>query len=123
MTLGNPNPDRQFFLGWPRRDALFLGDCDDGVRQLCQLLGWEAELDALLAAGRAQFEDARPGEAAGGGGADAVLKATAEAAVAAAAAEPAGEAEPAAAPEPAGEAGAAAEVETATEPAAAQAAL
>ncbi|KAL4420564.1 hypothetical protein ABPG75_010220 [Micractinium tetrahymenae] len=33
------------------RDALFEGDCDDGVRQLCRLLGWEAELDALIAAG------------------------------------------------------------------------
>ena len=83
------------------RDALFLGDCDDGVRQLCQLLGWEADLDALVAAGRAQFEAAHPAaageaaEAAAGGGADAVLKATAEAA--------------AEAPEPAGEAAAAAE--------------
>ncbi|KAK9819677.1 hypothetical protein WJX72_000986 [[Myrmecia] bisecta] len=30
------------------RDALFLGDCDAGVRRLCRLLGWEAELDALI---------------------------------------------------------------------------
>ena len=37
------------------RDALYLGDCDAGVRQLCQLLGWEAELDALIADGRQHF--------------------------------------------------------------------
>lgn len=29
------------------RDALFLGDCDDGVRQLCEALGWEEELQDL----------------------------------------------------------------------------
>lgn len=40
------------------RDALFLGDCDDGVRQLCRMLGWEADLDALLAAGRQSFHPA-----------------------------------------------------------------
>ena len=32
------------------RDALFLGACDDGVRRLAGLLGWSAELDALVAA-------------------------------------------------------------------------
>ena len=32
------------------RDALFLGDCDDGVRQLTRKLGWEAELDKLISA-------------------------------------------------------------------------
>jgi len=30
------------------RDALYLGDCDDAVRQLCDHLGWTAELDDLL---------------------------------------------------------------------------
>lgn len=40
------------------RDALYLGDCDDGVRQLCELLGWQQELDALVAAGRQQLEAA-----------------------------------------------------------------
>lgn len=33
------------------RDVLYLGDTDDGVRQLAELLGWQAELDALIAAG------------------------------------------------------------------------
>jgi NAD-dependent deacetylase sirtuin 2 len=32
------------------RDALHLGDCDGGVRELCRLLEWEAELDALVGA-------------------------------------------------------------------------
>ena len=31
-----------------KRDALFLGDCDQGVAQLVQLLGWQQEFDALL---------------------------------------------------------------------------
>lgn len=110
------------------RDALFLGDCDDGVRQLCQQLGWEDELDALIAAGRAQFEQARADSAAADGGeaaaaaaaaaaacssTEAVLRATAEAA--------AGDA--AAAPEPAGEAAAEARPETVAAKVAAQAAL
>ncbi len=30
------------------RDALFLGDCDEGVRRLCNLLGWGDDLDELL---------------------------------------------------------------------------
>mmetsp|Transcript_29076 Transcript_29076/g.64217 ORF Transcript_29076/g.64217 Transcript_29076/m.64217 type:complete len:389 (-) Transcript_29076:773-1939(-) len=30
------------------RDAKHLGDCDDGVWELCRLLGWEADLKALL---------------------------------------------------------------------------
>lgn len=30
------------------RDALFLGDCDDGVQQLVDLLDWGLEFDALL---------------------------------------------------------------------------
>lgn len=58
-----------------RRDALFLGDCDDGVRRLCALLGWEAELDALIAAGQQQLRGGQAGQAAaaaeqapGGGG-------------------------------------------------------
>jgi hypothetical protein len=32
------------------RDVLVQGDTDDGVRRLCQLLGWTDELDALIAA-------------------------------------------------------------------------
>jgi hypothetical protein len=30
------------------RDVLFLGDADDGVSQLCELLGWTAELEKLV---------------------------------------------------------------------------
>ena len=30
------------------RDALFLGQCDDGVAELCSMLGWKDELDALI---------------------------------------------------------------------------
>lgn len=45
-----------FEEGTNYRDAMFLGDCDDGVRQLCSLLGWEADLDALVAAGRREFQ-------------------------------------------------------------------
>lgn len=33
---------------WCCRDVLVLGDCDDGVGELCRLLGWEAELAALV---------------------------------------------------------------------------
>ena len=32
------------------RDALHLGDCDGGVRELCRLLEWEGELDVLIGA-------------------------------------------------------------------------
>lgn len=31
------------------RDALYLGDCDDAVRQLAKYIGWEADLDSLIA--------------------------------------------------------------------------
>ena len=31
------------------RDALFLGQCDDGVAELCSMLGWKDDLDALIA--------------------------------------------------------------------------
>ena len=45
-----------------RRDALFLGDCDDGFRELARLLGWDAELETLVEAGKA---NARGGSDAG----------------------------------------------------------
>ena len=91
-----------------RRDALFLGDCDAGVRQLCQLLGREEDLEALMAAGRAQFEQSRTGGSegvedavpGGGGSTEAVMRATAEAAAAAEAAVPAAKAAAAAACRP-----------------------
>ncbi len=45
------------------RDALFEGDCDAGVQRLCELLGWDAELQALIDAGAASA--ARHSETAG----------------------------------------------------------
>ena len=36
------------------RDALALGRCDDSVRKLCKLLGWQGELDKLIAEGGMQ---------------------------------------------------------------------
>jgi len=30
------------------RDVLYQGECDDGVRSLCQELGWDTELEALI---------------------------------------------------------------------------
>jgi NAD-dependent deacetylase sirtuin 2 len=33
---------------------LFLGDCDDGFRELARLLGWDAELETLVEAGKAE---------------------------------------------------------------------
>jgi hypothetical protein len=44
------------------RDVLYEGDCDTGVRELCQLLGWEEELDELIAAGPLPPEPAEPAE-------------------------------------------------------------
>ena len=46
------------------RDVFHEGDCDDSVRQLCRLLGWEEELDKLIAADSA--EDAQVGRDGGG---------------------------------------------------------
>lgn len=31
------------------RDALYLGDCDAGVWELCRLLGWEQDLTDIIA--------------------------------------------------------------------------
>ncbi|RUS24720.1 SIR2 family histone deacetylase [Jimgerdemannia flammicorona] len=38
------------------RDAVWLGDCDEGVEELCELLGWRKELDVLYAAGHAELK-------------------------------------------------------------------
>lgn len=38
-----------------RSDVICLGDCDARVEQLCELLGWREELDALHAAGHAEL--------------------------------------------------------------------
>ena len=38
-----------------RRDALFLGDCDDGFLKLAELLGWREELGQMVEQGRAML--------------------------------------------------------------------
>ena len=40
------------------RDVTVLGDCDEGVDRLAELLGWRDELDELVAAGRARHPQA-----------------------------------------------------------------
>lgn len=61
-----PRPARRSCPHSPalRRDALFLGDCDAGVKELCRLLGWEADLDALIADSRSRYHPAAHTEAA-----------------------------------------------------------
>jgi hypothetical protein len=66
------------------RDALFLGDCDDGARALAEALGWAEDLEALVASGAAAHAAARRGGAPEGGGAGRGLEDAVEAAVAAA---------------------------------------
>ncbi|KAI8595968.1 DHS-like NAD/FAD-binding domain-containing protein, partial [Dissophora ornata] len=39
-----------------QRDALFLGNCDDGVRELAALCGWEDELQAMYDTGHVQLK-------------------------------------------------------------------
>ncbi|KAF9186712.1 NAD-dependent protein deacetylase sirtuin-2 [Haplosporangium sp. Z 767] len=39
-----------------QRDALFLGNCDEGVRKLAALCGWEEELQAMYEAGNTRLE-------------------------------------------------------------------
>ncbi|KAF9922911.1 NAD-dependent protein deacetylase sirtuin-2 [Linnemannia zychae] len=39
-----------------QRDALYLGNCDDGVRALADLLGWETELQAMYDEGHAKLK-------------------------------------------------------------------
>ncbi|KAF9216500.1 NAD-dependent protein deacetylase sirtuin-2 [Podila verticillata] len=46
-----------------KRDALFLGNCDEGVRKLAQLCGWEDELQALYDEGHIQMKLAEEMEA------------------------------------------------------------
>ncbi|KAG0374002.1 NAD-dependent protein deacetylase sirtuin-2 [Mortierella sp. AD032] len=38
-----------------QRDALFLGNCDAGVRELAKLCGWEGELQAMFEAGNIEM--------------------------------------------------------------------
>ncbi|KAG0210860.1 NAD-dependent protein deacetylase sirtuin-2 [Mortierella sp. GBA30] len=46
-----------------KRDAVFLGNCDDGVRKLAQLCGWEGELQAMFEAGDIEMQLAEEMEA------------------------------------------------------------
>jgi len=34
-----------------RRDIAWIGECDDGVTKLCELLGWQNELEMLMKEG------------------------------------------------------------------------
>lgn len=34
------------------RDVKLLGDCQDGVKKLCDMLGWTTDLEALIEAGK-----------------------------------------------------------------------
>ncbi|KAG0051884.1 NAD-dependent protein deacetylase sirtuin-2 [Gryganskiella cystojenkinii] len=45
------------------RDALFLGNCDEGVRELAKLCGWEGELQAMFEAGNIEMQIAEEMEA------------------------------------------------------------
>lgn len=38
------------------RDVVYLGNCDDGVKKLCDLIGWREELEDLYTKGRAKLE-------------------------------------------------------------------
>ncbi|CAO3571224.1 unnamed protein product [Mortierella alpina] len=46
-----------------KRDAVFLGNCDDGTRKLAQLCGWEGELQAMFEAGNIEMQLAEELEA------------------------------------------------------------
>jgi hypothetical protein len=48
------------------RDALYLGDCDEGALDLCEALGWGEELQELVALGHKQVGVSGGGEAAAG---------------------------------------------------------
>ncbi|KAF9142754.1 NAD-dependent protein deacetylase sirtuin-2 [Mortierella sp. GBA39] len=48
-----------------QRDALFLGNCDEGVRALADLCGWEIELQAMYDEGHAKLKLAEDQEKAG----------------------------------------------------------
>ena len=37
------------------RDVVFLGDCDEGVKKLCDLIGWRSEWEELYTKGRAKL--------------------------------------------------------------------
>ncbi|KAI1320200.1 NAD-dependent protein deacetylase sirtuin-2 [Mortierella claussenii] len=46
-----------------KRDALFLGSCDEGTRKLAKLCGWEGELQAMFEAGNIEMQLAEELEA------------------------------------------------------------
>jgi hypothetical protein len=49
--LGLVSPGALNFEEGQYRDAEFLGDCDAGIAELVRRLGWQADLDALMATG------------------------------------------------------------------------
>lgn len=38
------------------RDVVYLGDCDEGVKKLCDLIGWRNELEELYSKGRQKLK-------------------------------------------------------------------
>ena len=38
------------------RDVVYLGDCDEGVKKLCDLIGWRSELEELYSKGRQKLK-------------------------------------------------------------------
>ena len=41
------------------RDVVLLGSCDDGVKKLCDMIGWREELEELYSKGRQKLEKGR----------------------------------------------------------------
>ena len=41
------------------RDVVLLGNCDDGVKKLCDMIGWREELEDLYNKGRQKLEKSR----------------------------------------------------------------
>lgn len=41
------------------RDVVLLGDCDEGVKKVCDLIGWRDELEDLYVKGQAKLQKVR----------------------------------------------------------------
>ncbi len=57
MMSRHPSPGFQFNSPGNVRDALFLGDCDEGVARLAELLGWADEFDRAVREGQARMRE------------------------------------------------------------------
>lgn len=52
-------PFRFYTMDCCYRDVVYLGDCDEGVKELCKELGWLDELEDLYTKGRTKLEKIR----------------------------------------------------------------